>query len=167
MTSLPPYLLEGSNGAIAFALLIVAVLQTSYLVATALRISEVHSAVGWRLVVRSIYLQLKPVLALTVAAIGLVIRSAPIWWQRFASHHGLAAIPDFWFQIALHVVGTSMAVIGLLCWVRVTIPDYLGTRAWLVVVILTMVVFGSPWLADGMLAAWAWVLDAIPRFRVF
>lgn len=157
MTILPPRLLEGSNGAIAIALMIVVVLQVAYLIATSRRIDSIRSS----------YYQLKPVIALTVAAAGLVTRSGPIWWQRFAGHHDLATIPDFWFQVMLHVVGTMAAVIGLLCWVRVTIPNYLGFRAWLALVFLTGLMFASPWLIDGAIAATDWVVDAVPRFAVF
>jgi hypothetical protein len=168
MTTLPPMLLEGSNGAIAIALVFVLLLQSAYLVATAIRISETRQSFGgWPAVVRSVYYQLKPVIALTVAVAGLVTRSGPIWWQRFAGHHGLATIPDFWFQVTLHVVGTMAAVIGLLCWVRVTIPSYLGFRTWLVLVALTGLVFASPWLADYGIAASAWTIDAADRLRVF
>lgn len=167
MTILPPRLLEGSNGAIAIALLFVLMLQSAYLVATAIRISDTYQSIGWRAVGWSIYSQLKPVIALTVAVAGLVMRSGPIWWQRFASHHGLPAIPDFWFQVTLHVVGTMAAVIGLLCWVRVTMPSYLGFRTWLALVFLTGLTFASPWLADGAIASTAWVVDAIPRLAVF
>lgn len=131
---IPSWLLEGSNGSTAFALLFVFCLQLAYLVGSAAVIRDPPS----------FYRQMKPVIALTVMVGGFLLRFADIWAQRFSEHYDVDLAFDPWVSITFHIVGTSASIIGVLCWLRVTMPRWVGFYAWLAIAILAALVFIYP-----------------------
>lgn len=131
--SVPLWLLEGSNGATAFALAFVVAFQVMFLTAAAIKI---QSAI-------SFYRQMKPVIALTVGFAGLLIRFGAVWIRQYKVLHGLPPL-DPTLAIFVHVAGTCMSIVGVLCWLRVTMPQFCGTRTWLAIAVLAGVVFLLP-----------------------
>lgn len=118
---LSPRLLEASNGVL---LAVLTVMTAGCLVYLWRRWRESYGF-------RWLYREFKHVFALSFCFGGLAIRTAPIWWLRHASNHG---IPDpFWAPWATLIlaVGTALPVIGGLCWLRVTLPEACGVRLWL------------------------------------
>ena len=109
ITALSPRLLEASNGVLLAVLLMMFCGLASYLY------------MEWReLGFAGVYRDRKAAIALSVFVIGLGIRTYVVWWLRHAANHGLPA--PLWVDLspAFLVGGTVVAVIGGLCWLRVT-----------------------------------------------
>lgn len=132
---IPHLLLEGSTGATAFALAWVFGFQLLFLGAAFYKIKSPMS----------FYRQMKPVIALTMAFGGFLLQFVRVWARGYAESHARALMgPDT--AIALHIVGTACAIIGVLCWLRVTMPHFCGSLTW---------------AAIALLAAWVFILPAL------
>lgn len=131
---IPAWLLEGSNGATAFAFAFVFIFQLIFLAGAALVIRDA----------KSFYRQMKPVIALTVMAGGHMLRFAEVWTQRFIENNGFAILWTPRVSVVVHVVGTFAAIIGVLCWLRVTMPQFCGRWVWFLILFVTGLIFVYP-----------------------
>jgi hypothetical protein len=80
------------------------------------------AVVWWRYGWCEVYFQNKAILALAVAFAGFWLRAVDLWVQRFIENHGF--LVNYWLggSIVVHLVGTAAAIVGALCWLRVTLP---------------------------------------------
>lgn len=136
----PPWLLEGSNGALAITFLCLIAFQAAYLVWAWVKIRD-GAATPW---VGSAYRQTKPVVALTMLFFGVMLRAGSLWIDRAAENRGLEVATAAEVSIALHVLGTAAMIIGALCWLRVTMPRLCGWRTWAIVIGLAVAAWLSP-----------------------
>lgn len=118
--NIPPPLLEATNGVLWVVLIAAAFGAFYWLVHAARTIGSL----------RELYLEEKASLALALMFTGLGLRSLNIWWFQHLRNHG-HIIPGWngwptWF----HVGTTVLAVIGLMCWLRCTLPEWFGWRGW-------------------------------------
>lgn len=134
---IPTWILEGTNGSLASALTFTLVFQAIYL-------HVVLRRSGWR----HVYAYEKAVLALFVAFLGLWLRALEVWGRYFVIGHELSAGSWATTQIALHICGTGCAIVGVLCWLRVTMPwgREIDPWAWLIFTMAAFVV--------GFVPAW-------------
>jgi hypothetical protein len=117
--NIAPWVLEGSNGSLTVALTLALGFQLLFLFSV------------WRRDgCREVYLRHKAVLALCVAFGGLWLRAVDLWAQRFSENHGFE-VPEWdHFSFGVHLAGTAMAVVGVLCWIRVTLPWGKDANPW-------------------------------------
>lgn len=141
--NIPPWVLEGTNGALAWTLLFVCIFQVAFLVSAWLKIRGTNGGERWAC---SAYRQTKPVIALTMMALGLLVRVGDIWLQRFAENQGLASAMPQNASVTLHVAGTTAIIVGFACWLRVTMPKFCRRWAWAAIVAGAVLVGISPLL---------------------
>lgn len=73
----------------------------------------------------------KAAIALSVFLGGLWLRTFVIWYARHAANHGLPDPPWANYAIALLSIGTAAAIVGGVCWLRVTTWRELPRWFWL------------------------------------
>lgn len=138
-----PTALESTNGMLV-AVLILVTAGALWNLATICR--DVRAAppecFPWPTRRETIYHIGKPSLALAVGFGGLLLNVGTKWFLRWLANHGYS--PPAWasYSSALVLLGAVSAVVGLLCWLRVTVPDKVGLRAWLAMLVCCLA-FGA------------------------
>lgn len=118
----PPHVLEAANGVLWPTLMFAAIGAGWWLGASARQIGSL----------RQLYLEEKASIALLVAFGGLGVRTSSIWVVQHLRDHG-NIVPEWsgWSTV-VYVVSTAVSVIGVMCWLRCTLPEAFGWRGWAV-----------------------------------
>lgn len=138
-----PRMLEAANGVFTCAVIIVVAEIILYLWRAYSLWQRTHPSEEVFADFRS---RQKPVIALGVLFTGIGVRSGVLWMLRHAENTG-GPLP-FWHPISSHLIalGTLVAVVGALCWLRVTLSHRVSGFLW---PILVGVCFAFPiWLAS-------------------
>lgn len=120
---LQPELLEFTNGMLWPALALAVIGTVVYLVRATMQIGSL----------RQVYLEQKGAVALFVMFFGLTVRAYGVWALRhIENHHDAIAPPLTGLETAplVHLAATFMALFGVMCWLRVTFPEFCGWRLW-------------------------------------
>lgn len=128
--SLPPELLEATNGVLTVSLLWVTLGLLYYL--------------NWKrrdfASFFKFYHECKAAVALLLTFSSLLVRTADIWVARHLQNTSLPPPPWAHWSPLIHVASTAAAAIGVMCWLRVTIPGVCGPRLWAVLTALAFVI---------------------------
>lgn len=124
LAALPSTLIEATNGSVMAVLLFVIGGFVAYIVEHWLHVRYRYEP-PWALrPIIIVYHQRKAAIALLWGLAGFEVRTFSVWWPRHLVNDGLDPLDymPVWLAPTLLVGGTIMAVVGLTCWLRVTLP---------------------------------------------
>jgi hypothetical protein len=143
MLILPSDALEIINGALFIELIVMLMFTMLHLVT--LYNHKVRAAYGrysiWR-IVRQLYYDNKPSIAIFVITFCLTARTGTAWWIRHIQNDGIL---DAWssdWALAVMLAMSMGLIIGVACWIRNISPCHIPNWAWLLLFMASMT-FGT------------------------
>ncbi len=118
--NIPPGVLEATNGALWVALMFAALGAAWWLAGCVRHIGSF----------KQLYLEEKASIALLFAWGGLGARLVNVWWMQHLRNHGKDLPPWDGAPTTIHVAATLIAIMGVMCWLRCTLPEALGWVGW-------------------------------------
>ena len=122
MTAIPAQVLEVRNGILMVILACMLVGDLAYVV------DELRQ-MGFR----NVYRYRKAAIAMAFFLAGLLTQTGMIWAARHMENHGYAPPLAARFGPLVLTAGSVLAVVGGLCWLRVTLPRQLPPYLWVMI----------------------------------